>query len=340
MINSNSIQICDASIHCGEKATLALPLPEQYSCSPMYMPIKVINGKYPGPCLVALSTLNGDEFIGLDIINQLFDQTDANDVYGSLILVPVLNVYGLTHHPVTTPTGDSLEDSFPGNEKGTYGERIANIFTNEVLKKADYCIEFQTGSLNHETFPHVYCNFDDKLSVRMARAFQAPVILEVETSASQFRQTTESLNIPLLVYQAGEAMRLDPVAIQIGFNGIQNVMKKMDILQGDVQSTTNPMISRDDDWLLAPSSGILHTEVNLGQQIKKGEKIGRLSDPFSNENATTITSHLDGVVVGINRKPLIQEGLSIIKIAAFIDNNRAESELEEWGEQNTLPDNL
>ena len=70
------------------------------------------------------------------------------------------------------------------------------------------------------------------------------------------------------------------------------------------------------------------------RHIKKGEKIGRLSDPFSNDNSTTITSHFSGIVIGINRSPLIQEGSSIFKIASFIDNKQAEAELEEWGEQN------
>lgn len=335
MLGNDLMQICDANIHNGEKATLALPLPEQYSCSPMYMPIKVINGKQSGPCLLALATLEGNDFIGLEVINQLFDLIKPEQLCGSLIIVPVFNVYGLTHYPSTIPTGDTLINSFPGNDKGTYGERIAHIFTQEILTKADYCIEFETGAINHETFPHVYCNFDDKASIKMAKAFQAPVILEVETLASQFRQTTENLNIPLLVYQAGEAMRLDPVAIQIGLSGIQNVMKQVGLLTDPFEKTVTPMISRNDDWLLSPSSGILHTEVSLGQQIKKGEKIGRLSDPFSNETSTTITSHLNGVVVGINHSPLIQEGLSIFKIASFIDNQRAEAELEEWGEQNS-----
>lgn len=334
MLNNSSIQICDAIIHRGEKASLALPLPEQYSCSPMYMPIKVINGKHEGPCLVAVATLRGNDFIGLDIINQLFDTISASDLYGSLILIPVLNVYGLSHYPKTTPSGCELADAFPGNSLGSYSERIAHIFTEEILTKADYCIEFQTGGLNHETFPHVYCNFEDKLSIKMAKAFEAPVILEAETSNSTFRQTAENLNIPFLVYQAGEAMRLCQVAIQIGLTGIQNILKKLDFLDGDIDKVTNPVVSRNDDWLISPSAGILHSEVTLGQSIQKGEKIGRLSDPFSNEIATTITSHLNGVVVGINRAPLIQEGLSIFKIASFIDNQRAEASLEEWGEQN------
>jgi hypothetical protein len=332
LMKNSSLKICDATIHPGEKATLALPLPEQYSCSPMYMPIKVINGKQPGPCLVTFSTLNGNEFNGLEILNQLFDLISPNELNGTLITVPVFNVYGLTHFPKVSPSGVTIANSFPGNENGTFGERIAYIFTEEILKKADYCVEFQTGSLNHEILPQIYCNFDDREAKKLAKAFQAPVITEVETSSSELRMTTENLNIPLLVYEAGEAMRFDQVAIQTGLTGIQNVMQKIDMLPDSIEQTITPVISKDDDWLIAPSSGILHTDVSLGEHIKRGEKIGRLSDPFSNENSTTVTSHLDGIIVGVNRSPLIQEGVSIFKIASFIDNQRAQSILEEWEE--------
>lgn len=326
----SALKICNAVIHPGEKATLALPLPEQYSCSPMYMPIKVINGKQEGPCLLGFSIIDGNEFNGLEILNQLFDLIETNDLRGTLIIVPVLNVYGLTHYPKVTPSGVSIHNSFPGSDTGNFGERVAHIFTEEILKKIDYCIECQTGSLNHEILPQVYCSFDNSEAKKLARAFQAPVVTEVETSSSTLRQTTEALNIPLLVYQAGEAMRFDQEAIRVGIDGIQNTLKKLNMLVGEVEELVTPIFSKDEDWLRSPSSGILHTEVSLGEHIKKGNIIARLSDPFSNENATIVRSHLDGIVVGINRSPLIQEGSSIFKIAAFIDNKRAEASLEEW----------
>ena len=331
-MRNQSIKICDATVHAGEKATLALPLPEQYSCSPMYMPIKVINGKQEGPCLLAFSTLNGVEFNGLEIVNQLFDSISPSQLSGTLITVPVVNVYGLTHYPKLSPSGASIANSFPGNSTGSFGERIAHIFTEEILTKADYSIELLTGSLNHEILPQVYCNFDDLKAKKLAKAFQAPVITEVETGSSELRLTTESLNIPLLVYQAGEALRFDPVAIQTGLTGIENILRKINMLDGNSEQVITPVISRDDDWLTAPSSGILHTDVSLGEHIKKGDKIGRLSDPFSNENSTIVKSHLDGIIVGVNRSPLIQEGVSIFKIASFVDNERAQSILEEWDE--------
>lgn len=329
-MKNSAIKICDANIHPGEKATLALPLPEQYSCSPMYMPIKVINGKQKGPCLLTFAMIEGDEFNGLEILNQLFDLISADNLNGTLITVPVLNIYGLTHYPKLTPSGASITDSFPGDEMGNFSERIAHIFTNEILKKADYCIEIQTGSLNHEIYPQVYCDFGNQELKKLAQHFQAPVIIDVKTESSELRKTTDELNIPLLVYEAGEAMRFDPTAIQTGLDGIINVMSKINMLENKVELKVTPVFSRNDDWLKAPASGVLHADVDLGEQVKKGDKLGRLSDPFSNENHTVVKSDLDGIIVGVNRSPLIQEGSSIFKIVSFIDNEKAEAALEEW----------
>ncbi|MBS0655230.1 MAG: succinylglutamate desuccinylase/aspartoacylase family protein, partial [Verrucomicrobia bacterium] len=127
-MKSTKIKICDTIIHPGEVANLALPLPEQYSCSPLYMPIKVINGHADGPCLVIFSVLKGKELNGLEIANRISNQLSPELVSGSVITVPVVNVYGLTHYPTTLPIGNNLANCFPGNENGTFGERIAHLF--------------------------------------------------------------------------------------------------------------------------------------------------------------------------------------------------------------------
>ena len=327
------LKICNSVIHPGEKNTLALALPELYTCSPMYMPIKIIHGKKPGPIFLVTSAIKGNEFNGLEIVNQLYDQISADELSGTLIAVPVLNVYGLTHFPKLSPSDINLSNSFPGDAIGTFNERVAYLFTEEILKKADYCIELQTGSMNHDIYPQLYFNFDYSSSKKLAKAFQAPVITEVNSDISTFRVTAESLSLPFIVYEAWEAMRFDQTAIQIGLEGILNIMKKIDMLEGSVDQQVTPVFSKDDDWVIAHGSGILHAKVNLGEKVKTGNVIGVLSDPFSNENVTKVKAHIDGVIVGVNRSPLIQEGNSIFKIASFIDNEKARSMLEEWEEQ-------
>jgi len=334
-MKNTALSICNEFIQPGEKANLALQMPDIYSCAPLYMPIKVIHGKNSGPCILIFSTIDGNEMNGLEIVNRLIESFDGNSINGTVIAVPVMNIYGLTHFPKVMPSGSGgLSECFPGKIDGNYGERIAHIFTHELIKKADYCIELDTGALNHNILPQVYCNFENQKTKRLAKAFQAPVITNVSLEGNNFRQTTESLNIPLLVYQAGEAMRFDENAITLGVNGIINIMRSTDMLpKEDPIEEFSPVFSQDEGWIIAHRGGILRISVELGQSIKKGEKLGTISDPFSADIGEHVKAPQDGLIVGINTTPLIHEGLSIFKIASFIDYSKAEDAIESWEEQ-------
>lgn len=335
-MKNSTLQICDASIHPGEKANLALPLPEFFSCISLYMPIKVVHGKQSGACMLIFSSVKGDELNGLEIINQLLDSEEINHLKGTLIVVPVLNVLGLANYAKNLKYETILERCFPGKEDGTYGERIAHVFTREILSKADYCIELRTGSLNHDILPQIYCNLADAQSKALAQSFAAPVITNVISENNALRQTTEQLGTPLLVYQGGEALRFDDSAISLGLNGIKQVMRSLRMLPENrlVQPNNGfkPVFSQDQDWIYSHRSGILKSQVELGQRIQKNQIIGLINDPFSADTVEPVRAQQDGIIVGVNRHPLIHEGQSIFKIATFIDNLRAETALEAWSE--------
>jgi len=329
-MKNKKITICNTSVHPGETASLALPLPERYSCSPLYMPIKVIHGEEAGPCLVVFSVLKGTELNGLEIANRIIKSIKPSQIKGTIIAIPVLNVYGLTYYPSELPSSKNLESCFPGLENGSYGERIAYLFTHEILKKADYCIELQTGGLNHNILPQVYCNFDNSKTKQLAKAFNSPVITNVTLEGNYLRQTTEELQVPLLVYQAGEAMRFDENSISLGVSGVRNVMRAINMLEKEPKKDVTPIFSRDEDWILSHKSGILHSSVSLGQIIEKNEKIGEISDPFGADIIESVKSPQKGIVVGVNTSPLIHEGMKIFKIASFLDYEMAETVIEEW----------
>lgn len=327
---NSKLVICGTNIHPGEVVNLAMPLPERYSCSPLFMPIKVIHGKNKGPVLVVYSGLKGTELNGLEIANRLVKGIDASKLSGTIIAIPVMNVYGLTHYPAILPSGSDLAKCFPGDEKGSFGERITKIVTDEILKKADYCIELQTGGINHNILPQVYCNIEKKSARAIAKLFRTPVITNMPENENNLWQTAEELHIQLFVYQAGEAMRFDQNVIQLGVDGIRNVMKSLDMLVKEPVSEITPIFSREEDWIVSHKGGILNTDVSLGQMIEKGETIGNISDPFGADVSEYIKAPRKGIVVGLNTSPLIQEGLPIFKIASFLDYDKAETVIEEW----------
>ncbi|MCH9763491.1 MAG: succinylglutamate desuccinylase/aspartoacylase family protein [Gammaproteobacteria bacterium] len=332
-MKNKSIKICDTTIHPGEVANLALPLPEQHSCSPLYMPIKVIHSKIKGPCLLLISTLQGIELNGLDIVNRITKMITPDKIRGTIIAIPVVNIYGLMHYPSVLPIGNNLAECFPGDENGNFGERIAHILTQEIFTKADYCIELQTGGMNHNILPQVYCNFEQPKVRNLAKAFQSPVITQVEIKDNNLRKTMEELQIPLLVYQGGEAMRFDENVIVFGVDGIKNVMRSIDMLDKEPIKEVNPIFSRDEEWIVAHKGGILRTEVTLGQTVQKNELLGTITDPFGSEVLEPVIALQEAIVVGINTTPLIHEGLPLFKMASFLDYEKAESVIEAWDQQ-------
>lgn len=333
-MKSKKLTICDTVVHPGETANLALPMPELYTCAPLYMPIKVIHSKKQGPCLVIFSVLKGSELNGLEIANRIIESMTPSQIAGTIIAIPVLNVYGLTHFPSTLPTGSNLSQCFPGNERGTYGERLAHLVTQEILAKSNYCIELQTGGINHNILPQVYCNFDDKRAKDLAKIFKAPIVTNLTLEGNALRQTTEKFEAPLLVYKAGEAMRFDENAINLGVNGIKNVMRAISMLEKEEKKEVTPIFSKEEEWIVAHKGGILHHSVTLGQTIEEGDVIGMISDPFGADIHEPVHSPQKGIVVGINTSPLIHEGLPIFKLASFLNYEKAEAVIEKWDRVN------
>jgi len=331
-MKQNNLKICDASVNPGEFVNFALPLPDIHACAPMYMPIKIFHGNQKGPVVLVFSTLNGNELNGIEVVNRLSDSIIIERLKGTLILIPVLNVYGLLNFPTTLPTGGKLSSCFPGKENGTFGERLANVFTAELLKKVDYCIELQTGDINHNLLPQIYCSFEDATARNIAKAFGPPVISNYVKKTNNLHKTLEELHIPLLIYRAGEALRFDENAISLGMSGISKVLQHLGMIEKHEldNNSIKPLFSRSEKWLLAPKGGILNTDATLGQLIKAGELIGRISDPFGADTTLKVYAEQEGIVVGINSTPLIHEGLAIFKIATFIDYDKAENTIEKW----------
>lgn len=323
-------KIFDKTFQSGETATLAMPLPSMYSCAPMYLPIKILNGTKEGPCVLVFSMVSGNEFNGIEIINNLLDEINPKNVAGTIIAIPVLNIFGLVH---AIKHSTLLEHAFPGDENGSYMHRYAHRITQEIIKKADYSIQLKTGSADHEILPQVYFNEDDEQSVKMARSFQTPVITAVNMNKSSIRKIHQDLDIPFICYEAGEANKFNEEDINIGISGIQNILRKFRILSDEeYNQILRPIVSEDTEWTISDQSGILRTKIELGTRVKENEKIGKLIDPFGNNESITLHSPIDGIILGINNYPLIKEGDPVFKVSSFHDDEKAEARIEDWEE--------
>lgn len=335
-MKNTKLQICNATIHPGERLSLALPLPELFSCASLYMPIKIIHGKKAGPCLLVTAAIHGDELNGTEILNRLIMMNDLKRLQGTLIAVPVVNVHGFMNRSPYLPDGVDLHRCFPGSKEGAHSERIANIFITEIFSKSDACIDLQTGFINYGNLPQIYVDFRDEKSKELALAFNSPIISEINQIDGTLHTVAYQQNKPFLLYEAGEAMRFDESAIKTGIKGILNVMRKLGMLPERPSKKENLLKSfftEKNIWVRSSTSGISRTKHKLGQHVKKNELLCVIDDPFGATDSIEILSPEEAIIVGKNTLPLVHEGEALYQLGVFSKMQSTATHLESWKEK-------
>lgn len=335
-MKNKSLQICNMTIHSGEALSLALPLPELFSCAPLYMPIKVVHGKKPGPCILVIAGMRGDELNGTEIVRRLLEVSTLKNLQGTLIAVPVLNVYGLINHSRYLPGQIDLDSCFPGSKSGTHAARMANLFVKEIFNQADVCIDLRTGFLNYSNLPRIDVDFEDESAKELAVAFNAPVICRAEFEKGRLHTLAHKQKKRFLTYEAGEAMRFDEHAIKVGVKGIVNVMRKLAMLPDKTTKKAAPLKSffaEKSVWLRASISGLSYTQHKLGQHVQQGETLCVIRDPFGSADSVNITNPSEAIIVGKNNLPLVHEGEGLLQLAVFRKMEHAATHLEDWKEK-------
>ncbi len=335
MAKNKTLKFGNTTIHPGESVALALPLPELYTCAPIYMPVQIIHGKQEGPTLLVCAAKHGNELNGGEIIRRLEKLSLLKNLRGTLIMVPVINVYGLINRSRYLPGGFDLDHYFPGKENGSLAERLAYLFTKEVLSRADYVIDIETGSPNHLNLPQIHVNPEWPNIQALAKAFQAPVVMHTETEEGTIRFAANQMHKTLLVYEAGEALRFNEKAIKVGVQGIINIMRHTEMLPektAGAKKFFEPTIAQSCRWITAPQSGIVRSQIKLGQQVSTNEKLAQISDPFTNAQGHDVITPYSGVVVGVNHLPLVQEGETLFQIATFERVATAADQIKAWSQ--------
>jgi predicted deacylase len=305
----------------GERALIDLALPKLNSHTSLSMPVHVLHGRRDGPRLFVCAALHGDEVNGVEIIRQVLALKTLNRLHGTLVAVPVVNVYGVIHQSRYLPDRRDLNRSFPGHESGSMTARVAHLFMTEIVYRCTHGIDLHTGAIHRSNLPQIRANLDDPETERLASAFGVPVLLNASLRDGSLRQAAAEHGIPTLLYEAGEALRYDDLAIRAGVHGVIQVMRELGMLphlkrrRGSVE----PFIARSSSWMRAPESGMLRTKVRLGALVQKNDVLGYVSDPYSGESFP-VYAQARGVVIGRIQTPMTHEGEALFHIARFKDD--------------------
>ncbi len=328
-------------IPLGKRTTIMLPMPKLYDWTPMNMPVHVIRGNKPGPVLCVTGAIHGDEINGVEIIRRFLKKSFQKDLRGTVIAVPIVNIYGFLYQDRYLMDRRDLNRSFPGSIKGSLASRLAYLVMNELVANATHFIDLHTGSLQRTNLPQIRTNLDSSQTEKLAKAFNAPVILHSKERDGSLRQAANDRGIPLLLYEAGEALRFDEKAIRIGLNGILQVMHSLHMLPAKNHNRSainhhHSSIARSSLWMRAPHSGILRFYTSLGKKVKKGEVLGVIVNPIGEEEYK-VEARISGMVIGQINLPLVHEGAALFNIASFKEIEQVEIDVIDQTEEDLPP---
>lgn len=302
----------------GETKRIQLEMPPLYTDAGMHIPVHVQRGKRDGPTIFVSAAIHGDELNGIEIINRLLKNRSIKQLRGTLIAVPMVNVYGVLNQSRYLPDRRDLNRCFPGSKVGSLAGRIAHLFLSEIVKHCDVGIDLHTGAIHRSNLPQIRANLDDPETLEMAKAFGLPVLLNAELRDGSLRQVASEMGVKMVLYEAGQALRYDEYSIRAGVKGIINVMRHIGMLNKTQRKgpAIKMFVARQSGWVRANESGFVVHKAQLGDHVAKDGVLATIADAFGD-----ILDHVlcpeEGVVIGKQNIPLAQEGEAIYHIAYF-----------------------
>jgi uncharacterized protein len=316
----------------GSRAQIDVPIAKLYTHAPLHIPVEVVHGRQPGPVLLVCGAIHGDEINGVEIVRRLLRSSAIRRLRGTLIAVPIVNVFGFVQHTRYLPDRRDLNRCFPGSEAGSLGSRVAALFREQIADQATHIIDLHTGAIHRTNLPQIRAQLQQNSeTAAMAEAFGVPVILNAELREGSLRAYAQSRGVPVLTYEAGEALRFDEWAIAPGVRGVLRVMRHLGMLAASRRRSQPPAaeVANGSSWARAPIDGILRPRTRLGARVAKGQVLGVVADPFGNSE-DEIVANADGIVIGMSNLPLANEGEALFHVARFDAIEEAENAVESF----------
>lgn len=310
----SAIVVAGAAVGPGERAEISIPIGRLVTGERMSLPVMVLHGARPGPTVWINGAIHGDEIGGVEIITRVLRTLDPASMAGTLLAVPVVNVHGFVTGDRYLPDRRDLNRSFPGSVSGSLGAQIAHLFMHEIVARSGIGIDLHTGSDHRTNLPQIRADLDDPATRRLALEFGAPIVIHARTRDGSLRHAATQAGATVLLYEAGEASRFDEEAIAVGVSGVVRVFAAIGLIDAVMAPTARPRISRRTSWMRARRSGIVHLDIEPGSLVRRRQELGTIDDTFGNRLAV-LRAPFDGLVIGVNRHPLVNRGDAIVHIA-------------------------
>lgn len=306
------ITINGRKIAAGKNALVNLRIAKLPTHTVIDLPIYVYRGEEDGPVLLITSGLHGDELNGVETLRRMIADGSVVPDRGTVIAVPIVNVYGFLNNSRYLPDGRDLNRSFPGTKSGSLAGRLAWTMMNDVLPIVDLGVDLHTGGAN-TNFPQIRCDASNEKNLELARAFAPPFIVNSPLRDGSFRKAADKKGKSVLVYEGGESLRFDELAITECINGVLRLMDYLEMTDNGAPERNEPRVIMKNTWIRAHNSGLYRPFVSCGDNVRKGQVLATITDPFGEAEVKTKARH-KGYVIGLRSIPVVNRGDALINI--------------------------
>lgn len=301
------------TIDAGQHAQVILNIYKLPTHTLIEIPVFIFNGEKPGPTILFLAGMHGDEINGIEVVRKLIKRDDVRKLQrGCVVAIPVINIVSFLLGTRDLPDGRDLNRCFPGSKNGSLGSRIAHDLMETIIPQIDFGIDFHTGGSKISNYPQIRCVFDNRKNLTLGKIFSPLLVLNSPFRENTLRQSAARLGKPILVFEGGESNRFDYESVNEGLNGCLRILSHYKMIKAEVKATPTVFLKKS-SWVRAKSSGLFHTTRKSGTHVKKGDVLGMICDPYG-EVEHELHAPADGFIVGVNNKPIVNQGDALIHI--------------------------
>ena len=314
------MEILNTPIGLGKSKVLNLNIAKLHTGTSLSVPIIVERGKKEGPCVLLTAGIHGDEVNGVEIVRQVIANGYNKPEKGTVICIPVINVFGFLSQKREFPDGRDLNRLFPGAKRGSLASRFAYHVMNAILPHVDYCMDFHTGGAARFNYSQIRLDAKDKETLELAKVFGTRFVVDAENREKSFRSTLSKKGKKVLLFEGGKSLDLDRRVTQVGIDGTLRVLQHLglrdftkELEERKFVEEKTPVLVKASTWIRAKHSGMFRTKIKLGSQVSKGTKVGSISDPYGDFEADVLATN-DGYIIAANHAPIVNQGDALVHI--------------------------
>lgn len=317
-----SLTILGETILPGESRTLNMEIAKLHTMTKLKIPVIIERSEIDGPTVLFSAGLHGDEINGIEIVRQLIVQKINKPKIGTIICIPVINVFGFLNRSREFPDGRDMNRVFPGSKNGSLASRFAYYLLKEIIPNVDYCIDFHAGGASRFNAPQIRIVPNNYELKALADVFHAPFALYSKNISGSFRNSCDRLGVKMLLFEGGKSLDINESITEHGIEGTKRFLNHFGMLNPKrkaVDANQKIIYIEKSAWVRAKASGLFHGLTTIGSYVERGQVLATISDPYGKVEYK-VKSPNSGYIINVNDAPIVYQGDAIFHITTALEN--------------------